>query len=227
MAASASAFDSPVYRAGVVDLLAAVGYGEITAFERLAADAAEAPALVDKVALAAMADAQFSKVEPIHEYLESLGVDAWAAMEELRAPVDNFHEHMQPADWYESLVKAYVGDGLANDFYREISAFLDADTRQLVESTLEDSGRAAFVVDRVRAGIEEDPKIAGRLALWARRLMGEAVIQAQNVAMARAPITELMAGGVLPDFDYSAVEGMFERIRERHVQRMAALGLAH
>ena len=55
------------------------------------------------------------------------------------------YEHTSPADWFESLVKAYVGDGLANDFYREIAAFLDADTRDLVVASLDSGGQAAQV----------------------------------------------------------------------------------
>ena len=36
-------------------------------------------------------------------------------------------------------------------------------------------------VDRVRRAIEEDPVVAGRLALWGRRIVGEALAQAQTV----------------------------------------------
>ena len=56
------AFDDPTYREAVVDLLGVIAYGEISAFERLAEDAKLAPTLQDKVALAAMASAEFGKV---------------------------------------------------------------------------------------------------------------------------------------------------------------------
>ena len=46
-------------------------------------------------------------------------------MAPFRAPIDLFHAHTAPADWFEGLIKAYVGDGLAADFYREIAAYLD------------------------------------------------------------------------------------------------------
>ena len=55
---------------------------------------------------------------------------------------------------YEGLVKAYVGDGFAADFYREVAAFVDADTRDLVHEVLADEGLHAYIVDQVRAGIE-------------------------------------------------------------------------
>ena len=38
--------------------------------------------------------------------------------------LDAFHEGTRPSTWLEGLVKAYVGDGLASDFYREIAGFL-------------------------------------------------------------------------------------------------------
>ena len=54
--------------------------------------------------------------------------------------IDAFHAHTAPADWFEGLIKAYVGDGLAADFYREIAAYLDADTRDLIVASLDDAG---------------------------------------------------------------------------------------
>ncbi|MFT4082503.1 MAG: ferritin-like fold-containing protein [Nocardioides sp.] len=220
-------FTDPLYRAAVVDLLGAVGYGEISAIERLTEDGKMAPSLEDKVALQGMAAAQHAKLRPVIERLGELGVEPFTAMEPFAAAFDAFHAHTAPSDWWEGLIKAYVGDGLANDFYREVAGFLDAQTRDLVLSTLEDSGRADFVVGRVRAGIETDYAIAGRLALWGRRLMGEAVTQAQLVAGQRDALADLITSGHLQGLDFTAIGDMMARITHRHVDRMARLGLAH
>ena len=220
------AFEDPQYREAIVDLLGAIAYGEISAFERLAEDAKLAPTLEDKVAIASMATAEFGHVARLRERLTELGADPFAAMAPFREPIDRFHEYTAPGDWYEGLIKAYVGDGLANDFYREIAAYLDTDTRDLVLASLEDAGHAAFVVDRVRAAIAADPRLGGRLALWGRRLMGEALTQAQRVIVDREPLSALLAGGVdRPGIDLAAVGRMFTRITERHTERMAELGL--
>jgi hypothetical protein len=220
------AFQDPQYREAVVDLLGAIAYGEISAFERLAEDAKLAPTLEDKVAIAAMASAEFGHVARLRERLTQLGADPFEAMAPFQAPIDKFHEYTAPADWFESLIKAYVGDGMANDFYREIAAYLDTDTRDLIVASLEDSGHSAFVVDRVRAAIAADPRLGGRLALWGRRLMGEALTQAQRVAADRDALTALLAGGVdRPGLDLAALGRMFTRITERHAERMAELGL--
>ena len=220
------AMEDRAYHAAVVDLLGAVAYGEISAFERLAEDAKLAPSLEDKVAIAGMAAKEFSKVGALHRRLESLGADPFAAMAPFRDAPVRFHDHTAPADWYEGLVKAFVGDGLADDFYREIAAYLDAETRDLVVGTLEDTGHAAFVVDRVRAAIAADHRLGGRLALWGRRLMGEALIQAQRVAAERDALSALLAGGTdRPGLDLATIGRMFTRLTERHTERMAELGL--
>ncbi|MCW2794773.1 ferritin-like fold-containing protein [Nocardioides sp.] len=221
------AFQDPGYREAVVDLLGVIAYGEISAFERLAEDAKLAPTLEDKVAIAAMASAEFGKVALLHERLTDLGADPFAAMAPFRGAIDLFHEHTRPADWYEGLVKAYVGDGLANDFYREIAAYLDTATRDLIVSSLEDTGHSAFAIDRVRAAIVADHRLGGRLALWGRRLMGEALTQGQRVAAERDALSALLAGGVdRPGLDLAAIGRMFTRLTDRHAERMAELGLA-
>lgn len=222
------AFADPSYRAAVVDLLAVIAYGEISAFERLAEDAKLAPTLEDKVALAAMAAGEFDNVTRLRERLEELGADPFEAMKPFRSAVDGFHAHTAPSNWLEGLVKAYVGDGLARDFYAEIAAFLDVATRDLILTSLERTTHSEFVVEHVREAIEADHKVGGPLALWGRRLMGEALSQAQRVAAEHDALSALLAGGVdRPSMDLAALGRMFNRLTERHAERMAELGLAH
>src|SRR6476619_5208928 len=113
-------FDDPDYRLAVVDLLGVIAYGELSAFERLVDDAGLAPTLRDKVEMAGMATLEFGHVGRLHERLRALGADPFDAMAPFEAAIDGFHAHTAPSDWYEGLIKAYVGDGLAADFYREI-----------------------------------------------------------------------------------------------------------
>lgn len=214
------------YREAAVDLLGVIAYGELSAFERLAEDARLAPSLTDKMAIGKMAAGEFANLEKLTARIVELGSDPAEAMGPFQRGFDEFHLHTAPADYYEGLVKAFVGDGLAADFYREIAAYLDADTRAVIIDSLENTGRTEFMVDRVRAAIAEDPRLAGRLALWGRRLMGEALTQAQRVAAERDALSALLAGGVdRPGLDLAALGRMFARLTERHAQRMADLGL--
>lgn len=214
------------YRAGAVDLLGALSYGALTAFERLAEDAQKAPTLSDKIHMATMAAQQIDFFERMRARLDEFGVEVLVAMRPFHAPFDAFHEYTKPKDWYEGLLKAYVGDGIAADFYREVAAFVDADTRALVFEVLSDHGHDEFVIERVRAGIQADRKLAGRLALWGRRLVGEALSQAQRVAADRDALTSLLTGtSDRPGMDLPAISRMFTRLVANHTKRMAKLGL--
>ena len=209
--------------AATVDLLGVLAYGELTAFERLATDARFAPTIGDKHALASMAAAEFEHYRCLHDHLRGAGVDPEQAMAPFVAPLDGFHDLTPPNDWLESIIKAYVGDGLATDFYREVAAFVqDAATRELILGTLADTGQASFAVAKVHEATARDPAVAGRLALWARRLVGEALIQAQRVAVERDALTELLVGG---SGDLAGIARLLSRLTDNHTARMQALGL--
>jgi hypothetical protein len=105
-----------------------------------------------------------------------------------------------------------------------VATLLDAPTQALVLEVLADTGHSEFVVDRVRAAIAADPRLGGRLALWARRLVGEASAQAQRVAAEREPLAGLLAASVAHQL--GDIGRMFARLTDAHAARMAALGLS-
>jgi hypothetical protein len=138
------------------------------------------------------------------------------------AALETYHSLTKPSTWLESVVKAYVGDGMAADFYREVAAFADDDTAALIQVVLGDAGRAEFAVREVAAATAEQPSIAGRLALWGRRLVGEAISQTQHVLADRDSLMVLLVEGT---GDLSGVAALIQRITDRHAERMATLGL--
>ncbi len=234
---------------GVLDLLGLLAYAELDAFFRLSQDASLAPALADKSALGEMAVAEFGHFQLLCRQISRLGAQPDQVMSPFVDALDAFHARTAPADWLEGLVKAYVGDGIAADFYRAVAQLVDPGTRALVLDVLADTGHAEFVIARVRRAIEADPQVAGRLALWARRLVGEALAQAHRVAAQRKPLADLLArsaanqaasaqaapGKAAPGKAAHGQAGagqlgdvgrMFARITDSHAERMASLGLA-
>ena len=182
-------------RPGCIDLLGLLAYAELVAFFRLSEDAALAPSLADKAALGEMAVAEFGHFRLLWERIIALGAQPDQVMLPFTAALDAFHARTAPSDWLEGLVKAYVGDGLAADFYRAVAELVDPQTRDLVLRVLADTGHAEFVIARVRAAIAADPQVAGRLALWARRLVGEGLAQAYRVVADRRPLAALLSAG--------------------------------
>jgi hypothetical protein len=215
---------------GILDLLGLLAYAELVAFFRLSEDAALAPSLSDKAALAEMAVAEFGHFQLLRGQIADRGTAPEQAMLPFVEPLDAFHARTAPSDWLEGLVKAYVGDGIAADFYRAVAELLDPPMRGLVMDVLADTGHADFVISRVRAATEADPAVAGRLALWARRLVGEALAQAHRVIVERAPLARLLAGAAAeragPGGELGEIGRMFARLTDAHDARMTALGLA-
>ncbi len=213
---------TPVDTRAVVDLLGVLAYAELTAFDRLAEDARLAPTLTGRAALARMAGAEIAHHVRLADRLAELGVDPADAMAPFASALDTFHDSTRPKTWLEGMVKAYVGDGLAKDFYREIASFLPDPDQALVLEVLADTGHADFAVREVRAAIAADRKVAGRLALWGRRLVGEAMTQSQAVIAEHDRLAELIMAG---SGDVAGVGRLIERITTAHTERMAALGL--
>ncbi|MBO0851010.1 MAG: hydroxylase, partial [Pseudonocardia sp.] len=151
-----------------MDLLGALAYGELSAFDRLAEDARTAPTLAGRAALAEMAAAEMGHFRLLEEHLDELGVPVRHAMVPFVAALDEYHRLTAPHDWLESLVKAYVGDGLAADFYSEVAGILPEPTSSLVRRVLADTGHSAFAEREVAAAIADSRQVRDRLALWGR-----------------------------------------------------------
>ncbi len=214
--------DPALRSAAVVDLLALLAYGELQAFDQMAADARLAPDLHRRAVLSEMAAAEIVNYRRLAERLTALGANAEATMRPFVAPLERYHNQTAPKDWLEALTKAYVGDGIADDFYHVVALHLASPDRELVLEVLHDSRYADFAASEIRSAIAADPKVANRLSIWARRLVGEGLSQAQRVAAERPSLALLLvAEGADPD----AIGGLFKRLTGAHTARMTAVGL--
>ncbi len=211
-------------RDAVVDLLGALAYGELSAFDQLADDAGLAP---DPGRTGRRCrrwrPSSSATTSCLADRLAELGAEPEDAMAPFVAALETYHSLTEPSTWLESVVKAYVGDGMAADFYREVAAFVDdgtgrADPRRCSPTPAGPSSRCA----RSRRRSPSSRPIAGRLALWGRRLVGEAISQTQHVLADRDSLMLLLVEGT---GDLTGVAALITRITDRHAERMAALGL--
>jgi hypothetical protein len=221
---SSSPADTARYNQFVADLLGMMAYGELSAFERFSADARYSRTLHDRAVLGRIAVVEFRHYELVSARLVAMDIDAEDAMLPFQAAVDHFHERTRPADWYESLMKAYVIDTVAADFYRAIAQYVDAGTRELIEQIQASDETTVVLRELLKRALADDPRLASRLALWGRRLLGEALTQAQRVSYEHAFLGSLI-GGADNAAAKELVGGLITGLAESHSKRMTQLGL--
>ena len=227
-----ASFRSPCYLAtvagmlsadhpGVNELFALLAYGEVAAFYRLTDEARMAPDMRGRINLARMAAAEMGHYEMLRTTLEDRGVDVLGAMSRYAPALENYHRLTTPSTWLEALVKTYVGDALAADLYYALAGSLPEEVGDLVRAVLAETGHSQFVVAEVRSAVNSSGRQRSRLALWSRRLLGEAITQAQYVMADHDELVDLvMAGGGL-----GQLGDFFERLQRTHSERMKDLGL--
>ncbi|PLV48172.1 hydroxylase [Mycobacterium tuberculosis variant microti OV254] len=208
---------------GINELLAVLAYGEVAAFYRLTDEARMAPDLRGRISMASMAAAEMMHYELLRDALESRGVDVVSAMSRYVSALENYHRLTMPSTWLEALVKTYVGDALAADLYLEIADTLPDEVADVVRAALSETGHSQFVVAEVRAAVTASGKQRSRLALWARRLFGEAITQAQYLLADHDELVDLVVSGA---GGLGALSAFFERMQQTHDRRMRELGLS-
>ena len=205
--------------------MALLAYAELRAMDVLARGAGLAPDAAGRITVLDLAGRRHDH----HRALRAeLGEDAVTAMAAVAAPVDEFHAHTEPRSWPEVLVSLHAGDGLASDFYREVTVVLGEGV--LGEGFLGEgfsAGPAAsadFAADRILALVTDEPRLAGRLTLWARRVVGEAMTQAQRLVGDDPALAGLLTGTEAGP-DLAAASNLFARLLSQHNRRMAELGM--
>ena len=207
---------------GINELFSLLAYGEVAAFYRLTDEARMAPDLRGRINMARMAAAEMGHYELLRSTLESRGVDVLAAMTRYAPALEQYHRLTTPSTWLEALVKTYVGDAMAADLYLAIAGSLPDEVADVVRAVLAETVHSQFVVAEVRSAVNSSGRQRSRLALWSRRLLGEAITQAQYVLADRDELVDLLlAGGGL-----GQVTDLFDRLQRTHNDRMQQLGLA-
>ena len=199
------------------DLLVFLGhaaYLELALFETLGRSSAFAPDVRAKETTGRIAETTLARHRGLVAEIERSGHDATESMEPHIAAIDEFRARTEGTDWYEAIVADYVAAGLLNDVFVRLAAGLSADHHKRIVSVLEAHDDEPLVVRELSAAIEADPRLASRLALWGRRLVGDTLL----VARAAVAASHVSA-------DDERLEPVFTELIAAHTRRMDALGL--
>ncbi|WP_129339903.1 ferritin-like fold-containing protein [Cellulomonas endophytica] len=181
-----------------VDLLGLVAQLEHQSFARLAADAAVAPTLEQRLQLSRFAVEAVERRDRVLNRVVELGASPVEAMRPYEHLLDDFDARTEPSSWWERLLKAYVGYGVADDFCRLVATGIDERSRDLVLEVLEDASHAELAVAELDAAGADDDVLTARLALWGRRLVGEALGTVQRLVVQHPGLARLIAERPVP-----------------------------
>ena len=78
----------------------------------------------------------------------------------------------------------------------------------------------------VRSAVTASGRQRSRLALWSRRLLGEAITQAQFVLADRDELVDLVLAGSQGSGGLGQLTDFYDRMQRTHDERMRNLGLA-
>ncbi|WP_315099049.1 ferritin-like fold-containing protein [uncultured Cellulomonas sp.] len=207
-----------------VELLGLVAQLEHVAFARLAADAALAPTVEQRLELSRFAAAAVERRDRVLARIAEIGGDPVAALHQYDDVLDDFDARTQPGSWWERLLTSYVGYGVADDFCRLAAEGLDPGSRTVVLEVLDDASHADLAVAELDAAGAADGVLTARLALWGRRLVGEALGVVQRLLVQRPALVRLLSAGSA-GAPAEPPTKLFGELTAQHTRRMSRLGL--
>jgi hypothetical protein len=211
----------PQRAAAVADLLGLHSSIQLAAFTRLAKDAQHAPDLPGQVTISRMAAGELAHLDELERLARELGGDFYDTTARFAGLLGDLDRRTAPGDWWERLMKTYVAYGMLADLQRALSAGLDPTLRAVVEEILADNGYADYVVATIGPVVAEDPQLKARLALWGRRVVGEALGIVQRTLEEHPGLL-----GALPDgAEADAAGRVRNQLTSGHARRMDRLGL--
>lgn len=195
--------------------LGRLGYLSLVLFENLGRAVTAAPTVAAKSRLARSAAAMLAVHEGTVEALRSRRVDPAAAMEPSRRELDDFQRRTAGTDWYEVLVTCYLAGGFLLDFFGGLAAGLPDGLAERMERLLDEQDAGSPLLAELGPAIEADERLASRLAMWGRRLVGDCMLVARS---------SMTIDDAIPDA--TRTEPVFTELIAAHTRRMDALGLS-
>lgn len=194
-------------------------YASVGSFALLSQDATHALQIRDRIELSRMAAAELADINRAEKY----GLQSVENFDELLASyrdlISDFLLRAVPRDWWERLVRSYVGYHLLEDLLVELASEAPGWVKELTEGTFNASDHTEWTVKQLESVLAEEPQLAARLALWGRRVVGESLLLVQRLFTEHPALAEYAGGS-------EGVSALIGRLQAEHSRRLTRLGLA-
>lgn len=199
----------------LLEFLGRAAYVQLMIFENLSTSLSNAPSTAAKAAIGRAAELSIARHAALGEEIVRAGSTLAEAMEPYVAPVDIFERDTRGGDWYETLITCYLTAGFLDDFYARLSEGLPVETARRIQAIYAAETGESLLAAQLLIGIEANPRLASRLAMWGRRLVGDTMLVARSALRFTSDHKS----------DEARVEPVFTELIAAHTRRMDALGL--
>lgn len=195
--------------------LGQAAYLQLGYFETLTRLIRATPELSEKESLSRAAGAALAKHRAIVEVIEARGEDPTQLMLPFRENLDAFRRKTIGARPRETMLAVYITAGLLDDFYLALASSY-ADTGDRVRQILGEDDARHEIVAIIQETIESDEEWRSLLSMWARRLVGDAILVCRSALRPER----------LEAADDERIEPVYTELMGAHARRMDAMGLA-
>jgi hypothetical protein len=199
----------------LVQVLGAIAYGELKAYEGAREQAAATTDEVERKRLRRVAAEELRHHKGFVARLEAMGADPERAMRPYRGALDTYHGK-EVTDPVEDAVYGYLGEGVADDLLTWLRQVVDPETADFVDAVIEDEvGHEAAAAAELREVLETGPGARRRAEVAAQKMILHMLWSGRRSAL---PMGAFLRLGKPAELLAAILGG--------HVRRMRAVGLA-
>lgn len=197
------------------DFLGQAAYLQLSFFESLSRAVTASPTTASKEVVSKAAGIALARHHALTAEIEKLGLKPAHIMEPFVGPIDSFQSRTKGSDWAETLLAYYVEAGILDDGFISIAEGFDRVNAERIAEILGRNGAIHLVGDLLASAIGDNPRLASRLALYGRRLVGDVLVLARSAL-------DLPANTARDD---ERLEPVVTELIADHTRRMDDLGL--
>lgn len=199
----------------MIQVLGAVAYGELKAYEGAKAEAAAAETEALRKRHRKVAAEELRHHKGFVARLEAMGADPERAMRPFREPLDRYHGR-DDADPVTEAVFGYLGEGVADDLLQWLRQVVDDETAAFIDTVIEDEvAHEADAAADLREVLDTVPDARAKAAGATRTMLLHMAWSGRSGA---APLTAFLRLGRSHELVRVLLAG--------HARRMRAVGLA-
>lgn len=198
----------------LVQVLGAVAYGELKAYEGAKADAAGAPDEASRRRYRKVAAEELRHHKGFVARLEAMGADPERAMRPYRRALDTYHGR-SPGHPVDEAIFGYLGEGIADDLLTWLRTVVDPETAAFIDTVIEDEVEHEAAAAAELRAVLDSPAARLRAGRAAQKMVAHMLLSGRRGA---TPMAAFLRVGRPVDLLAAILGG--------HVRRMRAVGLA-